>query len=273
MQGLQVKTYDQTGASQKWGAVLSSLILAPADQPPHTNKVGIGKADLYLALDLLAAVDASNLKCCDAQRTRSVINAGVFPNGEVIRDSRKTLPTQELRDTVVAAVRDGGALTLDAQRIAEALFGDFMMTNMVAMGAAYQAGWLPIRAEWIEAAIRLNGTQVDANTMAFRAGRLWVHAPERIQALGTLKLEPLADRTQRLRVLRSEGRFSELAAFEPQLARLPEKLRDRVLLRSVDLADYQNVAYAVRYLERVTSSLRRDYVPCLGSDRARLPDS
>ena len=85
---------------------------------------------------------------------------------------------------------EGSALTLDAQRIAESLFGDYMMTNMVAIGAAYQAGWLPIRAEWIEAAIRLNGTQVDANTMAFRAGRLWVHAPEQIQALGTLKLHP-----------------------------------------------------------------------------------
>ncbi|VTU19001.1 indolepyruvate ferredoxin oxidoreductase [Variovorax sp. PBL-H6] len=253
MQGLQVKTYDQTGASQKWGAVLSSLILAPADRPPHTNKVGIGKADLYLALDLLAAVDVSNLKCCDAERTRSVINAGVFPNGEVIRDSRKALPTQELCETVAAAVREDGALTLDAQRIAEALFGDYMMTNMVAIGAAYQAGWLPIRAEWIEAAIALNGTQVNANTTAFRAGRLWVHAPERIQALGTLRLQPLADRTERLHALRSEGRLGELVAFEARLAKLPTQLRDRVLLRSVDLADYQNMAYAVRYLERVTS--------------------
>jgi indolepyruvate ferredoxin oxidoreductase len=258
MQGLQVKTYDQTGASQKWGAVLSSLILAPADRPPHTNKVGIGKADLYLALDLLAAVDVSNLKCCDAERTRSVINAGVFPNGEVIRDSRKTLPTQELCDTVAAAVREGGALTLDAQRIAEALFGDYMMTNMVAIGAAYQAGWLPIRAEWIEAAIALNGTQVDANTTAFRAGRLWVHAPEQVQALGMLRLQPLADRTERLRALRSEGGLGELVAFEPQLAKLPAQLRDRVLLRAVDLADYQDIAYAVRYLERVTSAVKAE---------------
>src|SRR5439155_3559670 len=136
--------------------------------------------------------------CCDAERTRSVINAGVFPNGEVIRDSRKTLPTQELCATVAAAVREGSALTLDAQRIAEALFGDFMMTNMVAIGAAYQAGWLPIRAEGIEAAIALNGTQVEANTQAFRAGRLWVHAPEQLEALGTLKARPLADRTGRL---------------------------------------------------------------------------
>lgn len=258
MQGLQVKTYDQTGASQKWGAVLSSLILAPADQPPHTNKVGIGKADLYLALDLLAAVEMSNLKCCDTDRTHSIINAGVFPNGAVIRDSSKTLPAQELRDTVAAAVREGGSLTLDAQRIAEALFGDYMMTNMVAIGAAYQAGWLPIRGDCIEAAIALNGTQVDANTAAFRAGRLWVHTPEKIHALGTLKLQPLADRTERLRRIRSESRLAEVVAFESQLSKLPAQIRDRVLLRAVDLADYQNVAYATRYLERVKSALAKE---------------
>jgi len=61
-----------------------------------------------------------------------------------------------------------------------------------------------------------------------------------------------------LRALRSERRFGELVAFEAQLAKLPAQLRERVLLRSVDLADYQNIAYAVRYLERVTSSLRAE---------------
>jgi len=258
MQGLQVKTYDQTGAAQKWGAVLSSLILAPADQPPLTNKVGIGKADLYLALDLLAAASASNLMCCDTDRTRAVINAGVFPNGDVIRDSRKTLPAQELCDTVARAVREGASLTLDARRIAEALFGDFMMTNMVAIGAAYQAGWLPIHAEHIEAAIALNGTQVEANTQAFRAGRLWVHAPEQVEALGVLKARPLADRTERLKALRSEGRFTALAAFESRLGRLPEPLRNRVMLRSVDLCDYQDPAYATHYLGRVMAAMEAE---------------
>jgi indolepyruvate ferredoxin oxidoreductase len=258
MQGLQVKTYDQTGAAQKWGAVLSSLILAPADQPPLTNKVGIGKADLYLALDLLAAASANNLLCCDTERTRAVINAGVFPSGDVIRDSRKTLPTQELCDTVALAAREDGSVTLDARRIAEVLFGDFMMTNVVAIGAAYQAGWLPIGAEHIEAAIALNGTQVEANTQAFRAGRLWVHAPEEVEALGMLQPRPLADRTERLARLRGEGRFKALAAFESRLGKLPAPLRNRVMLRSGDLADYQDTAYAIRYLERVTGAAERE---------------
>ncbi|WP_157787607.1 indolepyruvate ferredoxin oxidoreductase family protein [Pusillimonas noertemannii] len=253
LQGLQVKTYDQTGAAQKWGAVLSSLILAPASHTLHTNKVGAGKADLYLALDLLAAVDPQNLKCCDTQRTRAVINTGVFPNGEVVRDSRKTLPVEELRDTVAAAANRKNNLMLDARRIAEALFGDFMMTNMVAIGAACQAGWLPVRPEYIEAAIELNGVQVQANTMALRAGRLWVHDRTQLEALGTPRALPLSDRSQRLQALRNSGKLGVLAPIEARLADLPAELRSRLMLRSTDLADYQNTAYAARYLNRVVS--------------------
>lgn len=261
MDGLQVKTYDQTGASQKWGAVLSSLILAPADAPPHTNKVGIGKADLYLALDLLAAVDANNLKCCDDGRTRVVINSGVFPNGDVVRDSRKTLPVDEMVDTVAGAACNDGRLTLDARRIAEVLFGDFMMTNMVAIGAAYQAGWLPIPADRIEAAISLNGTQVEANIQAFRAGRLWVHAPEQVAQLGTLQARPLADRAETLRVA---GMTLALTSFELPLAKLPKKLREHISLRAQDLSDYQDAKYAQRYLEQVVTTIRAESSVGLG---------
>lgn len=253
LQGLQVKTYDQTGASQKWGAVLSSLILTPADRPLHTNKVGVGKADLYLALDLLAATDSHNLLCCDTQRTRAVINTGVFPNGEVVRDSRKTLPVEALRDTVAAAANTESHLMLDARRIAETLFGDFMMTNMVAIGAACQAGWLPVQPEHIETAIKLNGVQVQANTMALRAGRLWVHDQAQVEALGSMQVLPLSDRSKRLQELRNSGKLDALAPIEARLANLPIELHSRLMLRSADLVDYQNTGYAVRYLNRVAS--------------------
>ena len=55
--GKRVLSYDQTGAAQKWGAVLSSLIIAEPEHDVAANKIGAGKADLYLALDLLAAAD------------------------------------------------------------------------------------------------------------------------------------------------------------------------------------------------------------------------
>jgi indolepyruvate ferredoxin oxidoreductase len=255
MQGLSVKTYDQTGASQKWGAVLSSLILAPADQEPRTNKVGIGKADLYLALDLLAAVEVNNLKCCDEHRTNALVNAGVFPSGDVVRDSTKTLPVDELCNTVAAATRKDATLIVDARRIAEGIFGDYMMTNMVALGAAYQAGWLPVHGSHIEEAIRINGAQTEANTMAFRAGRLWIFSPAKVEAIASLTPRPLADRTVNLRRERDAATPSSLSLFEARLSVLPDSLKERIWIRALDLVAYQSAGYSARFLERVVSVL------------------
>ncbi|MGH7707787.1 MAG: indolepyruvate ferredoxin oxidoreductase family protein, partial [Vulcanimicrobiaceae bacterium] len=57
LDGHRVSTYDQTGAAQKWGQVLSNVIVAEADGIIESNRTGLGRADLYLALDLMAAAD------------------------------------------------------------------------------------------------------------------------------------------------------------------------------------------------------------------------
>ena len=45
-----------------------------------------------------------------------------------------------------------------------------MMANMITVGAAYQAGILPLTALAIEHAIRLNGVAVEMNLLAFQVG-------------------------------------------------------------------------------------------------------
>ena len=66
---------------------------------------------------------------------------------------------------------------LDAAGLARELFDDEQYANMILVGVAYQAGALPIGAEAIEHAIRLNGVAVEANIAAFRRGRLSVSGP------------------------------------------------------------------------------------------------
>ena len=46
---------------------------------------------------------------------------------------------------------------LDALGLAERLFDDHMAANLIVLGAAYQAGALPVSAAAIEQAIALNG--------------------------------------------------------------------------------------------------------------------
>src|SRR5262249_4205261 len=85
---------------------------------------------------------------------------------------------------------------VDALGLGEALFGDHMAANMILLGAAYQAGAVPVRAAAIEEAIHINGVQVEMNTQAFQVGRLlvadpaWVRTVERSRAGAvTLRVE------------------------------------------------------------------------------------
>lgn len=251
MDGMEVKTYDQTGAAQKWGAVLSSMILSPLGSPPATNRVGAGKADLYLALDLMAGIDKANLASCHAQRTVAVVNSNVLPNGAMIRDPQMQLPAQQMVETILEASDRQRSLVLDARVISEGLFGDYVMTNMVAIGAAWQAGLVPIRAQSIEAAIRLNGAQVETNILAFRAGRLSQSQPQALQALLTQASGLLAERVlDNARTLSPalavaiDQRLQAMPALDAQTQRLAR-------LRAVDLVHYQGMGLARRYLQAV----------------------
>ena len=62
------------------------------------------------------------------------------------------------------ARRSRAVVALDALAAANALFGDAMPANLLLVGAAYQAGALPVSAAAIEWAIELNGVAVAANT-------------------------------------------------------------------------------------------------------------
>ena len=59
--------------------MLSSLVIAPDGAALAANKVGLGKADLYLAFDLLGAAAPVNLDRCDPDRTAVVLNSSILP--------------------------------------------------------------------------------------------------------------------------------------------------------------------------------------------------
>nr|WP_256473453.1 indolepyruvate ferredoxin oxidoreductase family protein [Bradyrhizobium sp. 170] len=250
LDGLEVKSYDQTGAAQKWGPVLSSLVLAPSGVVPLTNTVGRGKADLYLALDLLAANEPANLARCDVRRTKSVMNVSVLPNGEMIRDVRIQVPVDELCGTIAAATNGTDAITIDALQIAESLFGDHLMTNMVAIGSAYQAGWLPISAASIEAAIELNRTQAKANLHAFRAGRLWrcnLAALTRVMRPRPPVLSNRLDMHHN-RIGQAKKAWDAILNANPWLDPITN---DLISKRFTDLANYQSLQYANNYANAI----------------------
>ncbi len=208
--GRQVRSLDQTGLAQKGGAVVSDLSISTGGAE-RSAKLGYGECDLYLGCDSLVATDGTQLRAASKDRTVAVVSTTEVPTGQMVVDVSQHFPaTGRVMAAVEAKVRT--ARFLDAAALATERFGDEQYANMILVGAAYQAGALPVSAEAIEHAIRLNGVAVDANIRAFRAGRTVGEATAPAAASAEDAVAPAERRLADVLALR----VSELTAFQDQ---------------------------------------------------------
>ncbi|HSM79581.1 MAG TPA: indolepyruvate ferredoxin oxidoreductase family protein [Bryobacteraceae bacterium] len=175
LDGLSVATLDQTGTAQKGGAVVSHILLSesPIEAPA---KVNAGNANLILGFDLLGAASAENLKTADPEKTIAVVNTDISPTIDTIRNRQPAAGPGRLVELVNAATMRGHNLFVDANRLAEGLFGSHLAGNLFLTGVAWQAGLIPIRAESIEKAIEWNGVEAEQNRNVFQWGRKYYEA-------------------------------------------------------------------------------------------------
>jgi indolepyruvate ferredoxin oxidoreductase len=214
LEGLHVQTLDQTGLAQKGGAVVSHLLLS--ENPVEgSNKINAGNADLILGFDLLGAAAPENMKTAQEERTVAVVNTAEVPTGESIR-ARAQLGGERLVDLIDAATTPGHNLFLDANRLAEGLFGTHMAVNLFMLGAAWQAGLVPVSAASIEEAIRLNGVEAERNLRVFLWGRKYYQDASFVENLLTprdaAKKAP-ADRASMLEVYQDRAYAGQYRAF------------------------------------------------------------
>jgi indolepyruvate ferredoxin oxidoreductase len=204
-------------------------------------KAPAGSIDLYLGFDLLGAGSEKNLVTAAPDRTVAVVSTSAVPTGRMVVDTSERFPELATQlDRIEAATRAEHNLYMDAQALAERLFGDHMMANTLALGAAYQRGTLPVSGEALEQAIRLNGAAVEKNLAAFAWGRAVVAAPDAVEAATRppeLPPHELSEAEQELVTLAVNGDRGEL--------------RRLVELRVPELVAYQDEDYARRYAERV----------------------
>jgi indolepyruvate ferredoxin oxidoreductase len=242
LDGKHVRGLDQTGLSQKGGPVVSDLKIA-SESIERSNKVSAGSADLYLGFDLLVATDPGNLDKAESGRTIAVVSTSQIPTGQMVVDTGVHFPElASLLMSIDRVTRKDPNVYLDAQGIAEALFSDHMAVNPIMLGAAYQAGALPISAAAIERAIRINGVAVEMNLLAFRWGRMAVVDHKQVEAA---VVQATARPTDQPQALGAEARaLVDLAGASGELERLLE-------IRVPELIAYQNATYARRYVDFV----------------------
>ncbi|MCV7151350.1 indolepyruvate ferredoxin oxidoreductase family protein [Mycolicibacterium pyrenivorans] len=229
--GYDVESLDQTGLSQKAGPVVSHLRFAAGELDP-ANRLTPGSADCIVAFDLLVAADRRNLGYGDPANTVAVASTSKTPTGEMVYDKTIAYPETSYLLNRLGQVSHS-VHSLDALAAAQALFGDSTAANFLLIGAAYQTGALGIPAWSIEEAIGINGVAVEANTAAFRWGRVAIADPAHFHDV----VSPV--------------RVREPAALPRRVldgATFAGRVGDLIARRAADLVGFQNEAVARRYV-------------------------
>lgn len=231
LDGKHVRNLDQTGLAQKGGAVVSDIKITPTASE-QAAKLAASECDLYLACDLLVGADQKYLAVADPDRTTSVVSTAEVPTGRMVVDTTVAFPEQDQVRKVIQAA-SARTFCLDARAQSEALFGEDRFANVLQVGVAYQSGAMPVSAEAIEEAIRLNGTAVKNNLQAFRRGRQLLADPGALTAAPALTAHPVPPATSQARSLVAARPGTELA-----------RLLD---VRIPDLIHFQDEKYARSY--------------------------
>lgn len=231
LEGKGIGIIDMAGLAQKGGAVHSHMRIAERPEDIHAIRIAAGGADLVLGGDMVVAGSKKVLASVKPS-TAMVVNLNEFLPGDFTRNADFSLPTERLKRALVAAAGKEHTHFVDATRIATALFGSSLASNMFLVGYAYQLGAVPLSADAIEQAIALNGEAVKVNTSAFRWGRRAALDPAAVEAL----VKPAPEQ-------RDDNR------------RLSQSFEEMVDRREQFLVAYQNSAYAARYRALVAKAI------------------
>ncbi len=226
LEGKGCGVLDMTGLAQKGGSVVSHIRISEHPDNIQSVRLSAGSANLVLGCDIMGAGSDTVLGLMSKDRTASVVNAHEIYPGEFTEDANYKMPGDMLKLAIQSNVMADRFDFINATKMATALLGDAIATNLFMLGFAVQKGYVPLGVASLERAIELNGVAVEMNKHAFSWGRIAAHSPDQIWSqIGE----------------DDEGVESEQA---PSLSDMVEK-------RSRFLTDYQNAAYAERYRQLI----------------------
>jgi indolepyruvate ferredoxin oxidoreductase len=223
LEGKGSSVLDYTGLAQKNGAVMSHVRIAKRPEDIQAVRIASGGSDLVLGCDMVVAASEAALQTMDNGGTRAIVNSHLAPTAAFTLNPDLQYGPNAMQDAIRQAAGDNQTEFLDATRIATALMGDSIATNLFMLGYAYQRGQLPVGLEAIMRAIELNGVAVAMNKETFNWGRLAAHDIDRVEKAA----EPTGT----------------VVPFHKPLT----DLEDIVAHRRDLLTKYQDAAYADRY--------------------------
>jgi indolepyruvate ferredoxin oxidoreductase len=215
---------DMAGLAQKGGAVVSHIRLSKRPEEIHATCVNTGGADLLLGADLVVSAGAIGMDKITKNHTQVVVNTHESITGHFTQNPEALIPGEAMKVDLIKAAGKGYTDFVDATELGKELLGDTITSNIFLVGYALQKGFIPVSPQAIEEAIRLNNVSVPMNIQALNWGRL--------AATNLTLVEEFAKKEHPL----EEDRV------------LSETLEEKIRRRHAFLIEYQDKAFADRYL-------------------------
>jgi indolepyruvate ferredoxin oxidoreductase len=222
--GKGCSTLDFTGLSQKNGAVMSHVRIAANPEELSTVRIANGGADLILGCDMVVSAGATALSRVDRGVTRAFVNADMQPTASFVQNPDIDFEIGAMQTTLRDAIGERNLEIIDATGIAATLMGDSIATNPFMLGFAFQKGAIPLSLEALLRAIEINGAAIEMNKQAFTWGRLAAHDMSRVRSV---------------------------IQFKTRAGASSKTIDEQIAIRSDFLTNYQDKAYADRYLNAV----------------------
>jgi len=250
-EGKKVNELNRTGLAQKGGPVESPVILSASEMPP-SSFIAAGQCDLYLAADIVGAVNPVNLQVASIDQTVAIVSRSNIPTSEMIYNPQvPKVDVEAMEQLINQFTRSKSNVYIDAQYYAMKLFGNHIVANIFHLGVAYQSGRIPLLADNIEQAIHLNGQAVEMNIQAFRWGRMAVLDRERLDTCISSPHKSLEEHIQnKINALSS----ANVAIYHELIEMIPlsqEIFRRLWTDRIAELIGYQDARYARQYADRI----------------------
>jgi indolepyruvate ferredoxin oxidoreductase len=238
LEGKGCSVLDMSGLAQKGGPVMSHVRLADHPEDIHSTRVGTGAADLVIGCDVIVTASRDALSRMGEGRTYAAVNSTGAPTAAFVKNPDWKFPGTAAENDIGTACGKERVDFVDAGKVATALMGDNIATNMFMLGYVWQKGWVPLSEAAVIKAIELNGVSVEFNRQAFTWGRNAAHDWAAVERL---------------------ARLNDTAAQVIEFKRTPS-LEEVIEKRVAFLTSYQDAAYARQYsdfIDKVRAAERK----------------
>lgn len=241
LEGKGAAELQMAGLAQKGGAVSIHCRIAPKPGDIKATRLTTGEANAIICGDMVVGASQKSLALMAAGKTRALVNSHETMTGQFTQDGGFRLPGEGLLERITSRLGADTVVPLNAVAASETHLGNTIYSNVLLLGAAWQAGMIPVGEAALRKAIELNGAGVEGNLRAFDIGRWLIAFPP--------QLIPPND----VKVVEPENRIAELADY------LVEYQGPKLKARFLDLVQRAKVAEQEQNLDGFALAVAESY--------------